>query len=99
MGGMVVGMGRFPSPRLLLSGGDVSLDAGRTTMRDAVSIGHLRLPAADGVAEIVIPGDFEGVLLSADVVDGVLNEQVKILPQPGMRVLYRGNREIVIKRQ
>ena len=68
-------------------------------MRDAVSIGHLRLPDGDGIAEIEIPQDFEGVLLTADEVDGVLNEQVKILPQQGMRVLYRGNREIVIKRQ
>lgn len=99
IGSVVVGMGFSPSPRLLLSGGDVSLNAGRATIQDAVRIGHLRLPVADGVAEIAIPNDFEGVLLSADEVDGVLNEQVKIVPQQGMRVLYRGNKEIVIKRQ
>ena len=99
IGVVVVGMGFPPNHRLLLSGGDVSLSAGRTSMRDVVRIGHLRLPAGDGVAEIEIPRDFDGVLLTADEVDGVLNEQVKILPQPGMRVLYRGNREIVIKRQ
>ena len=99
IGGVVVGMGFSPNHRLLLSGGDVSLSAGRTSMRDAVRIGHLRLPDGDGVAEIEIPQDFEGVLLTADEVDGVLNEHVKILPQQGMRALYRGNREIVIKRQ
>jgi len=99
VGSVVVGMGFSPSHRLLLSGDDVSLHAGRASMRDAVRIGHLRLPVADGLAEIAIPNDFEGVLLTAGEVDGVLNEQVRILPQQGMRVLYRGNREIVIKRQ
>ena len=75
------------------------MNSGRVTMRDAVRIRHLRLPVADGVAEVVIPNDFEGVLLTADEVEGVLSEQVRVAPQQGIRVLYRGNREIVIKRQ
>ena len=99
LGGVVVGMGFAPGQRLLSSGNDVLLNAGKATIRDSVHIGRLRLPVANGITEIAIPQDFEGVLLTADEVDGVLNEQVKILPQQGMRVLYRGNREIVIKRQ
>ena len=81
-----------------LAGGDVVLSAGRTFMREAAHFRHLVLPD-DEVVSVEIPGDFTGVLLSAEEVDGELREQVRIVPQPGMRVLYRGNREVVIKRQ
>ena len=67
-------------------------------MREAAHFRHMVLPD-DGIVSIEIPDDFAGVLLSAGEVDGELQEQVRVVPQSGMRVLYRGNREVVIKRQ
>lgn len=77
---------------------DVTLSAGRLSLRKAAHFRHLVLPD-DGIVSIKIPDDFTGVLLSADEVDGELGERVRVVPQSGMRVLYRGNREVVIKRQ
>lgn len=77
----------------------MSLPSGRVSIRTAMHVRRLALPPGDGIAEIAIPSDFTGVLLSADEVDGELREQVRVVPQSGMRVLYRGNREVVIKRQ
>ena len=68
-------------------------------MRGAAHIGRLRLPRGDGVSEIVIPKDFVGVLISAEEVFGDMRGQIRIVTQPGMRVIYRGNKEVVIKRQ
>ena len=99
VGCVVIWMGLPYDHNIVSSSNEVALSAGQATIRNAVHIGHLRLPVAGGVAEIAIPRDFEGVLLTADEVDGVLDEHVRIVPQPGMRVLYRENREIVIKRQ
>lgn len=81
-----------------LAGGDVVLSAGRTFMREAAHFRRIVLPD-DGIVSIKIPDDFTGVLLSAEEVDGELRERVRVVPQSGMRVLYRGNREVVIKRQ
>ena len=75
-----------------------ALQAGRIFMCEPVHYGCLKLPV-EGVVTIEIPADFVGVLLTADEVDGELREQVRVVPQFGMRVLYRGNREVVIKRQ
>ena len=80
-------------------GESMSLPSGRVSIRTAMHVRRLALPPGDGIAEIAIPSDFTGVLLSADEVDGELCEQVRVVPQSGMRVLYRGNREVVIKRQ
>ena len=77
---------------------DVKLPAGRVSMSKTAHFNRLNLPA-DGIVSIEIPGDFSGTLLTADEVDGELREQVRVVPQPGMRVLYRGNREVVVKRQ
>ena len=77
---------------------DIRLSAGRTFMREAAHFRRLVLPDG-GIVSIEIPDDFTGVLLSADEVDGELREQVRVVPQSGMRVLYRGNREVVVKRQ
>jgi len=68
------------------------------SLRKAAHFRRLVLPD-DGIVSIKIPDDFTGVLLSADEVDGELGERVRVVPQSGMRVLYRGNREVVIKRQ
>ena len=67
-------------------------------MREAAHCSCLPL-RGEGVLTIEIPADFTGVLLSADEVDGELREHVRVAPQPGMRVLYRGGREVVIKRR
>ena len=80
------------------SNGQTRLSPGRIFMREAAHFRRLVLPG-DGIASIEVPGDFCGTLLTADEVEGELREQVRIVPQSGMRVLYRGNREVVIKRQ
>jgi len=77
----------------------VSLPAGRVSMRSAMNVRRLAMPPDGGIAEIAISEDFSGVLISADEVHGNLHDQIRVLPQPGMRVLYRGNREVVVKRQ
>ena len=91
--------GQSLDPLHVESGPVVMLRAGRrAVISGAVQIGRLSLPD-DEVVSIEVPGDFSGTLLTAEEVDGELREQVRIVPQPGMRVLYRGNREVVIKRQ
>ena len=77
----------------------VSLPSGRISLRTAMHVRRLALPPYDGVAEIAIPEDLSGILISADEVDGYMPDQIRVLPQPGMRVLYRGNKEVVIKRK
>ena len=67
-------------------------------MSGAAHVGRLSLPEDGGIVTVEIPDDFSGTLLTADEVDGELREQLRIAPQTGMRVLYRGNREVVIKR-
>ena len=77
----------------------VSLPSGRISMRTAMNVRRLALPPNDGFVEVAVPEDFSGVLISADEVDGYMPDQIRVLPQPRMRVLYRGNKEVVIKRQ
>ena len=71
----------------------------KAVMSGAVHVGRLSLSDVDNVVSIEIPCNFSGTLLTADEVDGVLQEQIRIVPQSGMRVIYRGNKEIVVKRQ
>ena len=71
----------------------------KNIMSGAVHVGHLSLPDVDKIVLIDIPCNFIGTLLTADEVDGVLHEQIRIVPQSGMRVMYRGNKEIVVNRQ
>ena len=97
--GVVVGMGFAPTRQIVSSGEEVILAPGSASMRGAAHIGRLRLPRGEGVSEIVIPKDFAGVLISAEEVFGDMRGQIRIVPQPGMRVIYRGNKEVVIKRQ
>ena len=97
--GLFLGMGFASTHQTVSSGEVVSLRPGMAAMSGAVHIGRLVLPDADGIAEIAVPEDFSGVLISADEVVGDMRDQIKVVPQPGMRVLYRGNRKVVIKRQ
>ena len=99
VGGFAIGAFET-EPQRIESGTTVVLRAGRkAVMSTAAHIGYLSLPDTDGQVRIDIPSDFTGVLLAADEVEGNLHEQIRISPQPGMRVLYRGNREVIIKRQ
>ena len=82
-----------------ISSENVALPSGRISMRTAMHVRRLVLPPRDGIAEIAVPEDFRGVLISADEVDGDMRDQIRVVPQPGMRVLYRGNREVVVKRK
>ena len=97
--GVVVGMGFAPTCQIVSSGEEVILAPGSASMCGTAHIGRLMLPSGDGVSEIVIPKDFVGVLISAEEVFGDMRGQIRIVPQPGMRVIYRGNKEVVIKRQ
>lgn len=82
-----------------ISSENFALPSGRISMRTAMHVRRLVLPPRDGIVEIAVPEDFSGVLISADEVDGDLHDQIRVVPQPGIRVLYRGNREVVVKRQ
>ena len=99
---VIVGFGMADAPQRdgvdAQSNDETRLSPGRIFMREATHFRRLVLPV-DGIASIEVPGDFSGTLLTADEVEGELREQVRVVPQSGMRVLYRGNREVVIKRQ
>lgn len=74
--GVIAGYGRARSPNapqranvIVSSHDDISLSAGRVSMRKPAHFRRLALPD-DGIVSIEIPNDFSGTLLTADEVDG-----------------------------
>lgn len=65
----------------------------------AVHFGTVVLPDTNGYVHVRAPRDFSGPIITADHAEGSLFSQFHIDRDPGMRVLIRGNSEIIIKRQ
>ena len=79
------------SDELILRGGSV------VTVNAPVHVGRLVLPDSDAVVRIKVPDGYDGLVLSADDVDGSLDGQVQIVRPKGRRVIYRANNEIVVR--
>ena len=67
------------------------------TLTGAVHFGTVVLPDTNGYVHVRAPKGFEGTLITADHAEGSLFSQFHVDREPGMRVLIRGNQEIVIK--
>lgn len=65
----------------------------------AVHFGTVVLPDTNGFVHIRAPRGFSGTLVSADHAEGSLYSQFHVDREPDMRVIIRGNSEIIIKRQ
>ena len=88
------------TPSILESCSEARLYPGeKVEVRSPVRIGILSLPDRDGFVCLSVAEDFEGEVLSADIVDGSLRNQVRIASQPGMRVIYKGDNSIAVRRQ
>lgn len=86
-------------PLIQMGAGDVvvgELRAGTVALAGRVHYEKLRLPDVEGYVRIVAPPDFTGELLTADVVEGVLSEQVIVLQCPGRRVKYSPNSIVLV---
>ena len=86
-------------PLAQMRAGDVAvgeLRAGTIALAGCVHYGKLRLPDGEGYVRIVAPPDFTGELLTADLVEGTLSEQVIVLQCPGRRVRYSRNSIVLV---
>ena len=86
-------------PLAQMRDGDVAvgeLRAGTVAFTGHIHYGRLRLPDAEGYVRIVAPPDFTGELLTADLVDGTLSEQVIVLKCPGRSVRYSQNSIVLV---
>ena len=92
---------RKPSAKPLnqIGAGDVAvgeLRAGTVAFTGRVHYGKLRLPDADGYVRIIAPPDFTGELLVADLVEGMLSDQVIVLRCSGRSVRYSQNSIVMV---
>lgn len=67
------------------------------TLTGAVHFGTVVLPDTNGYVHVRAPKGFEGSLITADHAHGDLFSQFHVDREPGMRVIIRGNQEIIIK--
>lgn len=65
----------------------------------AVHFGTVVLPDTNGYVHIRAPKGFSGTLVSADHAEGSLFSQFHVDREPGMRVIIRGNSEIIVRQQ